>query len=151
MDPTISPSKSTPSYASRSLRAAARGWMSENQFLLAERERYFFLDIPFYRTSPYPRRRRDIYSARCATLTIQLVQNIGQPKLASISLIASLRLAARERVSVVFWGEEWQPDKARERSRGRKEIESRLVISIVYTSQGGATRSEPQIQVVDML
>ena len=27
-----------------------------------------------------PRRRRDIYSARCATLTIQLVQNIGQPK-----------------------------------------------------------------------
>jgi hypothetical protein len=33
------------------------------------------LRFPF----PTPRQRRDIYNARCATLTIQLAQNIGQP------------------------------------------------------------------------
>jgi hypothetical protein len=32
------------------LNSCSEGWMSENQFLLAEGEKYFFLDIPFYRT-----------------------------------------------------------------------------------------------------
>jgi hypothetical protein len=40
------------------LNSCSEGWMSENQFLLAEGEKYFFLDIPFYRTSPPPRRLR---------------------------------------------------------------------------------------------
>src|SRR6266851_337856 len=35
-----------------SLNAASEGWMSENQILLADRKKYFFLDIPFYRTLP---------------------------------------------------------------------------------------------------
>jgi hypothetical protein len=34
------------------LNSCSEGWMSEKQFLLAEGERYFFLDIPFYRTLP---------------------------------------------------------------------------------------------------
>src|SRR5260370_1160033 len=36
-----------------SLNAASEGWMSENQILLADRKKYFFLDIPFYRTFPH--------------------------------------------------------------------------------------------------
>src|SRR5216683_6354181 len=35
-----------------SLNAASEGWMSENQILLADRKKYFCLDIPFYRTLP---------------------------------------------------------------------------------------------------
>jgi hypothetical protein len=35
-----------------SLNAASEGWMSENQILLADRKKYFCLDIPFYRTFP---------------------------------------------------------------------------------------------------
>src|SRR5882672_5616556 len=31
-------------------RLQAKGWMSENQILLADRKKYFCLDIPFYRT-----------------------------------------------------------------------------------------------------
>src|SRR6266851_1498280 len=33
-----------------SFTAASEGWMSENQILLADRKKYFCLDIPFYRT-----------------------------------------------------------------------------------------------------
>jgi hypothetical protein len=35
-----------------SFTAASEGWMSENQILLEDRKKYFFLDIPFYRTFP---------------------------------------------------------------------------------------------------
>ena len=36
-------------------------------------------------TFPHPRLRRDNYYARCATLTLELVQNIGQTKSSSLS------------------------------------------------------------------
>jgi hypothetical protein len=53
--------------------------MSENQFLLAEGEKYFFLDIPFYRTHSHasvahkrqPILFRPYRSAAC------ILQNIG--------------------------------------------------------------------------
>src|SRR5216683_5615730 len=50
-----------------SLKAASEGWMSENQILLADRKKYFFLDIPFYRTFPRPRRRERCLEATAKT------------------------------------------------------------------------------------
>ncbi len=48
MDPTISHrSQSRAMLQAPSLKAASEGWMSENQFLLAEGEKYFFLTSSF--------------------------------------------------------------------------------------------------------
>ncbi|RZU39391.1 hypothetical protein BDD14_0771 [Edaphobacter modestus] len=86
MDPTISP-KSKPSYAPgiESQTLQARGWMSENQILLADRKKYFCLDIPFYRTLPtlfgnpfriptLPRPRRRV---RCLGATAKTSHNLN--------------------------------------------------------------------------
>jgi len=62
-----------------SLKAASEGWMSENQILLADRKKYFFLDIPFYRTSPHPRRRLSELRDKRATLTPHWYKRSGNP------------------------------------------------------------------------
>src|SRR5216684_4467981 len=63
----------------QSFTAASEGWMSENQILLADRKKYFFLDIPFYRTSPHPRRRLSELRDKRATLTPHWYKRSGNP------------------------------------------------------------------------
>src|SRR5260370_30653472 len=87
MDPTISyRSQSRAMLQAPSLKAASQGLDVRKSVPPCGGREVFFLDILFYRTSPHPRRRRDIDTTPCATLTIHLVQKSGQSICASFTL-----------------------------------------------------------------
>jgi hypothetical protein len=85
MDPTVSP-KSKSSYApGTESQGCKRGLDVRNQILLADRKKYFCLDIPFYRTLPtlfgnpfriptLPRPRRRV---RCLGATAKTSHNLN--------------------------------------------------------------------------